>query len=175
VVRLVVPALRERAGDIEELARELIVETAERTRTPARGLSSAAIERLRAHPWPGNVRELENALERVLVMAGGSGDIEAAELVFLADSTSGVPERIAREALAHGIDLTGFEKAMMSVALQETRGNVAAAARVVGLTRRAFELRRTRHARGETNGAEDESASDVPAHDDEETEGEPTA
>ncbi len=160
VVRLVVPALRERVSDIGDLARELIVETAQRTRTQARGLSSAAIDRLRAHPWPGNVRELENALERVLVMSKNSEDIEAEELVFLADSTSGVPERIAREALANGIDLAGFEKALMSVALQETRGNVAAAARAVGLTRRAFELRRGRHARGET-------VSDAHAPDDE--------
>jgi DNA-binding NtrC family response regulator len=157
VVRLVVPALRERVSDIEGLARELIVETAERTHTRARGLSSAAIDRLRAHPWPGNVRELENALERVLVMAASNSDIDAAELGFLADSTSGVPERIAREALAHGIDLAGFEKALMAVALQETRGNVAAAARAVGLTRRAFELRRGRQARGETSDAHEDA------------------
>jgi DNA-binding NtrC family response regulator len=153
-----VPPLRERASEIEGLARELIGETAARTHTQSRSLSAAALERLRAHPWPGNVRELENALERVLVLTRGHGEIAADELFFLEDSTSGVPERIAREALAHGIDLSGFEKALMSVALQETRGNVAAAARVIGLTRRAFELRRARHARGETNGAHEESS-----------------
>jgi DNA-binding NtrC family response regulator len=155
VVRLVVPPLRERAAEIADLARELVLETSQRTHTAVRALSAGALERLRAHPWPGNVRELENALERVLVLARGSGEIAAEELVFLDDSTSGVPERIAREALAHGIDLARFEKALMTVALQESRGNVAAAARAIGLTRRAFELRRGRH-----------EGKDATAHDD---------
>jgi two-component system response regulator AtoC len=159
VVRLVVPALRERAVELPGLAQELLAEIARRTGTKKRALSTGALERLAAHPWPGNVRELENALERVLVLGGGpDGAIAAEELVFLDDSTAGVPERLAREALANGIDLPGFEKAMLAVALEESRGNVAAAARAVGLTRRAFDLRRGRHAQDGLDEAHDESS-----------------
>ena len=159
VVRLIVPALRERAVELPFLARELIAGIAARSGVAPRTLSAGALERLAAHPWPGNVRELENALERVLVLArggdpAGAAPIDAEELSFLGESTAGVPERIAREALAHGIDLARFEQALLAAALQESRGNVAAAARAVGLTRRAFELRHGRHARGEAeNGA----------------------
>jgi DNA-binding NtrC family response regulator len=163
VVRLVVPALRERTVELAELTRALIAETSARTGAPPRALSKAALERLAAHPWPGNVRELENALERVLVLGRGDSaaarnPIGAEELAFLDESTAGVPERLAREALAHGIDLARFEKALLSVALAETRGNVAAAARSIGLTRRAFELRHERHERGAAGPDEGDDA-----------------
>jgi DNA-binding NtrC family response regulator len=163
VVRLVVPALRERIVELPELARALIAETSARTGAPPRTLSAGALERLASHPWPGNVRELENALERVLVLArsddaAARAPVSAEELAFLDESTAGVPERLAREALAHGIDLARFEKALLSVALLETRGNVAAAARSIGLTRRAFELRHERHARGAPDGDEADDA-----------------
>jgi ActR/RegA family two-component response regulator len=57
-----------------------------------------------------------------------------------------VPERLAREALAHGVSLERLELALLREALREQRGNVSAAARVVGLSRRAFEIRSQRGA-----------------------------
>jgi hypothetical protein len=92
--------------------------------------------------------------------------ISAAELDFLDESTAGVPERLAREALAHGLDLEALEGALLAAALEETRGNVAAAARIVGLTRRAFELRHERHARGTADVAGDADDADADADED---------
>src|SRR5204862_1630707 len=148
------PSLRRRTGDIPLIAQGLIERAAERASVRRRALGPAAAARLAAHAWPGNLRELENAVERVLVLAGGGDTIEAAEFDFLTESVAGVPERLAREALAHGVSLERFETALLDEAVRETRGNVTAAARLVGLTRRAFDLRHERHKQGAADAGE---------------------
>ncbi len=154
VVTLEVPPLRARTADLPALAELLTKRVARRLHVPPRELSPEALERLAAHPWPGNVRELENALERVLVLREGSGGpIRARELDFLAEATAGVPEELARQALANGLVVDDVTQAMMELALAEERGNVSAAARRVGLTRRAFDYRMAR-ARGDAPAGE---------------------
>jgi two-component system response regulator HydG len=147
VVPLEVPPLRSHLEDLPELALALAERAARRVGQPVRPLSPDALERLRRHPWPGNVRELENALERVSVLPpapaadGAPAPVSPEELGFLDESTDGVADELAARALAHGIDPETLTRAMMSRALEEHRGNVSAAARAVGLTRRAFEYR----------------------------------
>jgi DNA-binding NtrC family response regulator len=143
VVPLRVPPLRARLEDLPLLAEHLLAAAARRVGAEARPLSEGALERLAAHSWPGNVRELENALERVVVLAAGrsGAPVEAEELDFLAETTSGAADEVARSALANGLQVADVERAMLHRALEECRGNVSAAARRVGLTRRAFEYR----------------------------------
>jgi DNA-binding NtrC family response regulator len=71
VVRLRIPALRERRGDILPLARHFAERYARANGLPERGLLPAAEALLLAHPWPGNVRELENTLHRAVLLAEG--------------------------------------------------------------------------------------------------------
>jgi len=149
VVTLTVPPLRARHGDVEPLARALLQQAARRTGAPLRTLSAAALARLQAHPWPGNVRELENALERALVLGHGEGELAAEDFAFLEEGLRGQEDEIARLALAHGLSVDDLTLAMIHRALDENRGNVSAAARQVGLTRRAFEYRRSHHGAGE--------------------------
>jgi DNA-binding NtrC family response regulator len=146
VVVMEVPALRLRMDDVEELALDLIQRVAKRSNVVERSLSKEALEALLAHMWPGNVRELENAMERVLVLTqrGAGLEIGAEELGFLSEATEGVPEEIGRMALAHGLTIDDLTLVMMDLALAEQRGNVSAAARAVGITRRAFEYRSAR-------------------------------
>lgn len=143
VVPLTVPPLRSRTQDpgFAALCDELLATVAARSSVPARALSPESRELLASHPWPGNVRELENALERVLVLPT-KGPVEPEELAFLAESTRGRAHEIAREALGAGVTLEDLERAMIEGALAETRGNASAAARVLGLSRRAFDYRR---------------------------------
>jgi DNA-binding NtrC family response regulator len=137
VLEIVLPPLRARCEDIVPLASALIARAGSR-----RSLSSAAAERLCAHPWPGNVRELENAVQRVLALGGDErGAIEAGELEFLSEETAGRAEELAQRALAQGLTLDALESALIQAALREQRGNVAAAARQIGLSRRALEYR----------------------------------
>jgi len=147
VVKLDVPPLRGRGEDLDELADALLERAASRVGVQPRALDGDARARLAAHPWPGNVRELENALERALVLAGAAeaGEqpeaLRAEDFAFLGDGLTGAAERLAREALAQGLSLDELEGAMLVAALAEQRGNMAAAARQAGLSRRAFEYR----------------------------------
>jgi DNA-binding NtrC family response regulator len=71
VISLVVPPLRERVGEIEELARGFAAEAArarDKDSTVVPVLSSEALEALRRDPWPGNVRELRNVIERAVLL-----------------------------------------------------------------------------------------------------------
>ena len=108
--------------------------------------------RLAAHSWPGNVRELENALERVLAVPSSTdgAPIGAAELDFLERSREGGAAEVAQSALRMGLSVDDVTRAMMERALEEHRGNVSAAARAIGLTRRAFDYRLGRVHEGES-------------------------
>jgi len=66
---LAVPPLRERRGDIAELAHHLLRAASEQFNRGVEELSSAAQARLEAYDWPGNVRELQQAVERAVVLA----------------------------------------------------------------------------------------------------------
>lgn len=149
VVLLDVPPLRVRArsrpGGFSRICMDSLQAVAKRCGVPPRPLSPDAVERLAEHPWPGNFRELENALERVLVLAPEGADaIEPKEFAFLDEAVAGRADELARAALAHGVGAADLERAMIDAALEEERGNVAAAARRLGLTRRAFDYRRKR-------------------------------
>ncbi|MBJ6979814.1 nitrogen regulation protein NR(I) [Luteimonas sp. MC1895] len=71
VVRLCLPSLRERRGDIPRLAERFLQRAAARFQAPAKRLSREALARLQAHDWPGNVRELENLCWRLAALAPG--------------------------------------------------------------------------------------------------------
>ena len=71
VIELRVPALRERSGDIGEIAGAILQRLARRANSDAPELSADALRVLEAYPFPGNVRELENVLERAMTLSTG--------------------------------------------------------------------------------------------------------
>jgi len=71
VVEISVPPLRERRGDIRDLAGTLLGRIRRETGQNVERISEPALERLEAHPWTGNVRELENVLTRAAIVARG--------------------------------------------------------------------------------------------------------
>src|SRR6185436_15080208 len=72
VVEIEIPPLRERVGDIPELAEQLTARAAAALGAAVPVLSAAAVDAMTAYPWPGNVRELENCIKRAVVIASGS-------------------------------------------------------------------------------------------------------
>ena len=79
VFPLLIPALRQRAGDIVPLARHFLAEHGGRSGRAGLCLSGEAEAALCRHAWPGNVRELENVMQRAVILAA-SESVEAGDL-----------------------------------------------------------------------------------------------
>jgi two-component system response regulator AtoC len=79
VVSVEMPTLRERSGDIRELAAYFLENHGVRHNLPVKPLSQDAMTLLEKHPWPGNIRELENMMERYVIL--GSEDAISTELL----------------------------------------------------------------------------------------------
>src|SRR5581483_4355586 len=71
VFRITLPPLRERAGDVELLARHFLAELARQQGQEPKVLEPDAIAALRAHTWPGNLRELKNVIEHAAILSEG--------------------------------------------------------------------------------------------------------
>ncbi len=130
-----VPALRERAQDVGELARYFLADFCARNNFRPRGLDAEAVAILERYAWPGNVRELRNVVERMAILA--SGDRIAADAVPMevrlpqpARAAAGLQE--VRDAA---------ERDRIRRALEDTDWNVSGAARLLGTERTALHKR----------------------------------
>ena len=147
VVNLRLPPLRERTGDILELATHFAARYAEANGLPQRPLSMAAKRALLANPWRGNVRELENTLHRAVLMATGEeigpdaivtpDGLSAGERG--ADAASRAAERaeMATRALV-GRSVADVEQGLILDTLDHCLGNRTHAARILGISIRTL-------------------------------------
>lgn len=138
VIELPVPALRERTGDIPQLAGHILNKLAAGSRIPCPRLTAAAMESLQAYPFPGNVRELENILERALILCE-SETIDREDLEFPAARAAGTPPSMSGHSLEEHLE--EVERETILQALERTRYNKTAAARALGITFRALRYR----------------------------------
>jgi DNA-binding NtrC family response regulator len=130
VFPIVVPPLRERAEDIRTIALALLAARG----LPADRIAPPALEVLATHTWPGNVRELENALTRALVLAEGA-PIAVDHLPAFGQAAAAVTN-VLDALLVPGFSLDAIERDLIHHALVKAGGNKAAAARLLGITRR---------------------------------------
>ncbi len=147
VIELRVPALRERSGDIREIAEAILERLSQRANGPPPKMSAEAVKALENYPFPGNVRELENVLERALTLStGGVITPEHIRLRIAARSpgpeiaTTPVVTPIAGET-ALGSQLESIERDAIVKALERTRYNKTAAAKLLGMSFRALRYR----------------------------------
>jgi transcriptional regulator with GAF, ATPase, and Fis domain len=130
VVNVAMPPLRERIEDIPPLAAHFAAKYA---RGRAVRFSPEALAALAAHDWPGNVRELENAIERAVVL-GSSDQIGAEDLSEIIDASA---EALAGAGEAGGAafheGVREVKRRLILDAIDRSRGNYAAAARLLGL------------------------------------------
>ncbi|MDP2155253.1 MAG: sigma-54 dependent transcriptional regulator, partial [Sulfuricella sp.] len=136
VIVLKMPALREIFEDIPLLAAEILKKVAGLNVEPPK-LSLAALKELRGYDFPGNVRELENILERAMALTTG-GEIGREDLQLAAK-----PQKDA--ARLKGLPLQEYldamEKEAITDALEKTRYNKTAAAKLLGISFRALRYR----------------------------------
>jgi two-component system response regulator HydG len=150
VVRLQVPALRERPEDIPELAAHFVQLYARREEKPALVLRDDALRCLLGRAWPGNVRELQNTLYRAVVLAEGT-EITPQHLDIAARDQAGQAP-LATSALldlpfteAKRVLTDTFEKQYVHHALERCGGKIATAARMSQLDRTNFKRLVRRH------------------------------
>lgn len=113
VVEISVPPLRERPGDIREIATALLGRIRRETGQPVDRISEPALVRLDAHPWTGNVRELENVLTRAAIVARGrtiSEDhlhLETSEVTAAGEGAEDALDTVIAGHLRDVLDRTG--------------------------------------------------------------------
>jgi len=136
VIQLTVPPLRERTGDIELLSRHILnkIASAQSVTTPQ--LGKDAISVLQTYPFPGNVRELENILERATALC--EGDIIHQVDLHLPEILKGMDDETASQLEDY---LDDKEKDAIIKALEKTRYNKTAAAKLLGISFRQLRYR----------------------------------
>ena len=131
------PPLRERSEDLPILAAHFLKVFATEMGMEPPALSSDALQGLIAHPFPGNIRELKNLIERALILSGGK-PIKREHLQL--PTSLSYPQEDAFKLSAPSFDslplnLEAAEHALIQRALEQTNGNVAEAARLMGVNR----------------------------------------
>jgi two-component system response regulator PilR (NtrC family) len=147
VIELRVPALRERAGDIREIADAIVQRLGRRAGTPAPEISDDAVKTLEVYPFPGNVRELENVLERAKTLC--TEGVITPEHIRLRTTTRAAAAELPASApapapaagTALGTQLESIEREAIIKALEKTRYNKTAAAKLLGMSFRALRYR----------------------------------
>jgi DNA-binding NtrC family response regulator len=141
VVRVAIPALRERREDIPLLTHHFLA-SYRRERAPIEGIEDGALQLLVEQDWPGNVRELENTIESALALAPGPR-LRIADLpIGRRGSTSWVGPGPGGDL---PLSLAAYERAALERALAESRGDATAAAARLGIGRSTFYRKLSRH------------------------------
>lgn len=171
VVRIQMPPLRDRSGDIRLLINFFLKKISQTQNQLPKSISEESLEILEKHAWPGNVRELENVIHRAIVMASGNTilasnlppelqhfkkptsaqeDAGRAPGPLTASNASEVPQTI--ESLGKLLFewarkdkslkiLPAVEKELVIQSLAETNGNQVKAAKLLGITRATLRKR----------------------------------
>ena len=154
VFPITLPPLRERPGDIALLVEHFVGKFSRSMGKLVRGADAAAIAQLGAYPWPGNVRELENVVERAMILAT-SDVLTPADLDF--GRRQAVPVAVVA-APAGPVGSTPFdggrslykrlseqERGEIVAAVEHAAGNIAHAARSLGINRSTLYYRMRKH------------------------------
>jgi two-component system, NtrC family, response regulator PilR len=141
VIELRVPSLRERPEDVPELAEAILRRLGRRMKISAPTLGKGALAALEVYAFPGNVRELENILERSITLSTG-GEVNASDIQLRPTrGDTPAPPTNTQSEVALGNHLEDIERDAIRRALEQTRYNKTAAAKVLGMSFRALRYR----------------------------------
>jgi DNA-binding NtrC family response regulator len=154
VFPIVLPPLRQRASDIPILAEHFIGKYARAAGKNVHGLDAGAVAALTGYAWPGNVRELENVIERGLILARG-GELTANDLEFTRRAAPvlpttapyGSPVPMGQGEAGRPLQerLHEQERGAIVSAIDSAHGNIAHAARALGINRSTLYYRLRKH------------------------------
>ena len=138
VVRITLPPLRKRVGDIPLLIRYFIDQYNRKMKRSIQGVSAQALRRLERYSWPGNVRELQNVIEGAFASARS----ELLVLDHMEDALEYQEVSLAEESREGDIDpgfsltkaLEQYERELLHKAMEQS-SSISQAARLLGLSR----------------------------------------
>lgn len=154
-----IPPLRDRIADIQPLVEAMLARFCTLYEKKLLGVSDKAMQAIKRYQWPGNVRELENMIERGIILAPNGGWIEEEHLfahvsesdysearISQAGSLEKQPEPCASASLidailSSGIPFEELETRLLDEAVKRADGNLAGAARTLGITRPQLQYR----------------------------------
>lgn len=166
VIRVALPALRERRDDIPSLAETFVRRFSSEMGRELRGFTPDAFRALMTYDFPGNVRELENVLERAATLAGspviGLGDFPP-EVSGLAGSTAPRLLQLPEEGCRLDEVLNEVERRLVIEALERTGGVRTQAAKLLGISFRSlrYRLEKQQLDAGDAGEDDDEEAEDA--------------
>jgi DNA-binding NtrC family response regulator len=135
VLRLELPPLRQRTGDIPLLAQHFVESFSREFKRPVRGLSRAAEQALLSYTWPGNVRELRNLVERAVLLCEDDllmpSDFDSLHTARPQGAMGASDFNLPPE----GVNLEDVERTLVVQALERSGGNQTKAAALLGLHR----------------------------------------
>jgi transcriptional regulator with PAS, ATPase and Fis domain len=137
VIRIEMPPLRERAGDIPELVNALLARAARGGSGPI-GITDDAVRWLCRHDWPGNVRELANVVERAVALTDHDTIVLDDVRELPARGPSDPTADLLASAAERQLPLAEVERGYIRRVLDANGGNVSRAARILGIDRRTL-------------------------------------
>ena len=151
VFPIVIPPLRERPEDIPLLLDHFLTRFSRLHERRITGVSERAVEALLLYDYPGNVRELEHMIERAVIMADDDTAIDLSHFASFGSQLSrrfaspgadgavrihaGTPDAAVAGLLDQGVDLQTLETKLLTEAVARAGGNLARAARLLGISR----------------------------------------
>ena len=137
VIPFHLPPIRDRGGDIIELADFFLGQIAADLGEPKKSLSPSAQDQFLNYDWPGNVRELKNLLERLCIMVPGKeiDSVELGDVIVPAESQDTLVKFQTPDGATLKQAKTDFERAVIIDKLEENQWNVSKTAEVIGIER----------------------------------------
>ena len=139
-----VPPLRERRDDIPALLGHYLALYQHQYARPARVLADGALDRLCRFDWPGNVRALRHACERAVIL-GSEAQYGFSDFGLGAGVSALAPAPVMKPEIAETFQLGALERDTIAAALEQARGNISHAAKMLGVSRAALYRKLGKH------------------------------
>lgn len=142
VVTVQLPPLRERIKDVLLLARHIIEKACRTIGKQSVSISPEAVRALQEYDWPGNIRELEDVVERAVLFCDGP-ELLVAHLPPQLRASPSVSPELSNDGLKQQVKaaVSKLERELIQKALDQTKGNVTHAARLLKLSRKGLQLK----------------------------------
>lgn len=140
VIKIILPPLRERGGDIATLADFFVRKYAAQVGAPMHGITKPALKLLLNYSWPGNVRQLESIIERGVLMAEGNMLTPEDFPVELHEGISGTG-RLPFEFPADGISFEDLERELIVKAMERADWTISKAAPLLRMSYKTLQYR----------------------------------